>query len=154
MIKFEIKTTGLLIGRPSEFEHLLRKNISIAENRTIRTARDLARKPIPDGTAKIRTSIKVIPSTIGKLETSVRTQHPLMQYVEEPTRPHIIRPKNKKALAFTIKGKHYVVKEVHHPGTKGKHSFEQAWRYFQENFEPVISNAITAAFAGKVFNKS
>ena len=149
MIKFEIKTTGLLNGKPSEFEHLLRKNISAAENGTIRAARDLARKPIPDGAAKIRTSIKVTPSTIARLETSVQTSHPLMRYIEEPTRPHIIRPKNKKALAFTVRGKHYIVKEVHHPGTKGKHSFEQAWRYFQDSFEPTVGLAISAAFEGQ-----
>ncbi|MCL2524611.1 MAG: phage virion morphogenesis protein [Betaproteobacteria bacterium] len=34
------------------------------------------------------------------------------------TRPHVIRPKDKKALAFGSKGKETVVKQVNHPGSK------------------------------------
>ena len=34
------------------------------------------------------------------------------------TKPHIILPKNKRALAFIMGGKDIVVKSVHHPGSK------------------------------------
>lgn len=37
--------------------------------------------------------------------------------VEFGTSPHEIRPKHKKALAFTVGGKKVVRKVVHHPGT-------------------------------------
>ena len=40
------------------------------------------------------------------------------KYVEYGTPPHIIRPKNKKALAFKMGGEDIIVKEVHHPGTR------------------------------------
>lgn len=40
------------------------------------------------------------------------------EVLEEGSKPHIIRPKNKKYLYW--KGAAHPVKEVHHPGTKGK----------------------------------
>ncbi|MYL45052.1 hypothetical protein GLV94_05305 [Virgibacillus halodenitrificans] len=39
-------------------------------------------------------------------------------YLEEGTPPHVIRPKNKKALYWY--GASHPVKEVHHPGTKAQ----------------------------------
>lgn len=40
--------------------------------------------------------------------------------VEFGTRPHEIRPKTKKALAFVVDGKKVVRKVVHHPGTRAQ----------------------------------
>ncbi|MCD3202802.1 hypothetical protein G8V05_05165 [Clostridium botulinum C/D] len=42
--------------------------------------------------------------------------------LEEGSEPHVIRPKNKKALYW--KGAAHPVKEIHHPGTKGTHELE------------------------------
>lgn len=39
-------------------------------------------------------------------------------HVEFGTKPHDIRPKNKKALKFKAGGKDIIVKLVRHPGTK------------------------------------
>lgn len=38
-------------------------------------------------------------------------------YVEYGTRPHVILPKNAKALSFKINGETVVTKKVNHPGT-------------------------------------
>lgn len=38
-------------------------------------------------------------------------------YVHEGTRPHVIRPKNGKALRFNVGGRTVFAKVVHHPGT-------------------------------------
>jgi len=46
--------------------------------------------------------------------------------VEGGSKPHIIRPKNKKALFWA--GAMFPVKEVKHPGTKGKHMMRNASR--------------------------
>jgi HK97 gp10 family phage protein len=50
-------------------------------------------------------------------------------YVEEGTGPHIIRPKNKKMLAFKINGKMVFARQVRHPGSRPypfmKPSFEE-----------------------------
>lgn len=40
------------------------------------------------------------------------------EILEEGSKPHIIRPKNKKALYW--RGANHPVKQVNHPGTKGK----------------------------------
>lgn len=37
-------------------------------------------------------------------------------YMEKGTAPHVIRPKNKKALRFTVGGKTIFAKHVNHPG--------------------------------------
>jgi hypothetical protein len=42
-------------------------------------------------------------------------------FVEFPTKPHVIRPKNRKALRVPISGGGYFfAKKVNHPGTAGK----------------------------------
>ncbi len=38
--------------------------------------------------------------------------------LEYGTKPHVIKPKNKKFLKFQIEDKEVFTKEVHHPGTK------------------------------------
>lgn len=40
------------------------------------------------------------------------------KYVEFGTPPHVITPKNGKALAFMVGGKKIIVKKVNHPGTR------------------------------------
>lgn len=44
------------------------------------------------------------------------------EILEEGSKPHIIKPKNAKALYW--KGAAHPVKEVHHPGTKGFKTIE------------------------------
>lgn len=44
---------------------------------------------------------------------------PYAYYVHWGTRPHVIRPKNKKALRWPAGGKFRFAKKVHHPGYKG-----------------------------------
>ncbi|SHT27460.1 Uncharacterised protein [Mycobacteroides abscessus subsp. abscessus] len=41
-------------------------------------------------------------------------------YVHEGSRPHLIRPRNAKALRFQIGGRTVFAKLVHHPGTKAR----------------------------------
>ena len=60
-----------------------------------------------------------IATKIGDMEVTVHTSN--VKYargVEEGTRSHIIRPKNKKALYW--KGAKHPVKQVNHPGSKAK----------------------------------
>jgi hypothetical protein len=152
-MEFVINKTGALqfTGRPSAFKHLVNKNISTAENDTMRPARDMVKKPIPDGASGILKAVTFERATIGKLETSVRNEHPLMKYVEEDTKPHVIEAKNKKSLAFKVKGKLVFAKKVNHPGTKGKYSFLHAWEFFQGTIQPSVQQSIDAAFEGKPY---
>ena len=60
-----------------------------------------------------------IPTKIGDMEVIVHTSN--IKYargVEFGTRPHLIKPKNKKALYW--KGAKHPVKSVRHPGSKAK----------------------------------
>lgn len=60
-----------------------------------------------------------ISTKIGNMEVTVHTSNiKYARLVEEGTRPHIIKPKNKKALYW--KGAKHPVKSVRHPGSKAK----------------------------------
>ena len=49
-------------------------------------------------------------------------------YVEFGTKPHVIRPKTKKMLAFRVGGKMVFARKVNHPGTR-------AYNYMRDAFE-------------------
>lgn len=57
--------------------------------------------------------------------------------LEEGSKPHIIKPKNKKALYW--KGAAHPIKQVNHPGTKGKPVIEPT---LKSNKEIIIKNVI------------
>ena len=50
------------------------------------------------------------------------------RYVNDGTRPHIIRPKNAKALRFRVGGQIVYAKVVHHPGTRANPFLDRALR--------------------------
>ena len=82
-----------------------------------------------------------IATKMGDLEATIHTSN--VKYaviVEKGSRPHIIRPKNKKALYW--KGASHPVKQVNHPGSKAKPYLEPAFESekdkFIENLKEVI----------------
>lgn len=150
-MEFTIKASGALNMRPSAFKHLVGKNVSTVENDIMRPAREIVKKPIPDGASGILKAIQFQRATIGNLAFSISTSHPLAVFVEERTKPHEIRAKG-KALRFAVKGKVVFAKSVHHPGTKGKYSWLQAWDFVQATFQPGVQQAVDAAFNGQPYN--
>lgn len=66
----------------------------------------------PVDTARLRSSIDVVSSGNKLIVTMVDYG----KFIEFGTLPHIIRPKNKKALSW--KGAAHPVKMVRHPGTR------------------------------------
>lgn len=48
----------------------------------------------------------------------VTVTHPAVFYVMDGTRPHLIRPRRKKALRFEARGSVVFAKLVRHPGTR------------------------------------
>lgn len=48
--------------------------------------------------------------------------------VNDGTRPHLIRPKNAKALRFRVDGKVVYAKVVRHPGTRARPFLDRALR--------------------------
>ena len=54
----------------------------------------------------------------------------IFNYVDKGTKPHVIRPKNKKALRFKVSDNYIFSKEVHHPGFKGKNQLNPLVKKF------------------------
>ena len=82
-----------------------------------------------------------ITTDIGNMEVTVHTSN--IKYargVEEGTRPHVIRAKNKKALYW--KGAKHPVKSVRHPGSRAKPflipAFEKEKEVLIRDLEKVI----------------
>ena len=82
-----------------------------------------------------------ITTDVGNMEVTVHTSN--IKYargVEEGTRPHVIRAKNKKALYW--KGAKHPVKSVRHPGSRAKPflipAFEKEKEVIIKDLEKVI----------------
>ena len=78
------------------------------------------------------------------LEVIIGSNVEYFEVLEEGSKPHVIRPKNKKALRFTIGNQVIFAKQVNHPGTKGHHMLKNAYdkivpKFFErlnENLKP------------------
>lgn len=76
----------------------------------------------------------------------VATDEKYGEYVEFGTRPHVIRPRNKKMLAFKIDGRLVFAKEVRHKGSRPfpfmQPAFEDGKSYAMKNYERYILNVV------------
>lgn len=70
---------------------------------------------------------KVNAVIVGK-HVRIESTHDATMYVIKGTRPHIIRPRYRKALKFNLKGRTVFAKVVHHPGTKKNDFLTKALR--------------------------
>lgn len=61
-----------------------------------------------------KNSINVFPTERGLMIS----MNVIGKYIEFGTNPHVISPKTKKALKFSVDGKDVIVKKVRHPGTR------------------------------------
>ena len=82
-----------------------------------------------------------ISTEVGNMEVTVHTSNvKYARLVEEGTRPHIIRPKNKKALYW--EGARRPTRSVRHPGSKAKPylipAFEKEKDIFVKNLKEAI----------------
>jgi hypothetical protein len=57
------------------------------------------------------------------------------EQIEIGMAPTVIRPKNAKALKFTIGGKTIFAKKVNHPGFKGSHMFLKGVNWAEANMQ-------------------
>lgn len=62
------------------------------------------------------------------LQGVVVCDHPAVRFVLEGTRPHIIRPRNKRFLRFEVEGHVVYTKLVRHPGTRANDFMGRALR--------------------------
>lgn len=91
---------------------------------------NLARVLAPVDTGRLRASGRLIESSfLGfRPKISVVFTADYAAYVNDGTRPHIIRPKTKQALRFVIGGRVVFAKVVHHPGTRARPFLDDALR--------------------------
>lgn len=103
-------------------------------------------------------------SAAGGVSIDVTTKNEIYGYVDEGTRPHIIRPKHKRGiLAFKTGGraktrprvigstagrqgnKQAFAKEVHHPGTKARQFTKTISKKWQPEFRKEMDAAMKRA---------
>ena len=93
-----------------------------ATNDIAMTLEDNIKKEAPYLQGRIRRSIRVDTRIYNNYSVITGTWDeglaPHSIYVLAGTKPHIIKPKNKKALAWDGMSTDYPVPVVHHPGTK------------------------------------
>lgn len=81
-----------------------------------------AKQRAPVDTGNMRNSIRQEPVRVegDRVTGTVLSAAEYSMYVHDGTRPHIIRPRTARALAFTIGGQRVYAKSVRHPGTKAR----------------------------------
>ncbi|MER7488715.1 hypothetical protein ABTY20_22980 [Streptomyces sp. NPDC126497] len=96
--------TGLLLAPDSPvMKELIRKARRVQRN---------ARRMAPG-----RMGRQVRAVVVGR-HVRVESNHPATLYVHNGTRRHVIRPRNRQVLRFTVKGRVVFARVVNHPGTK------------------------------------
>ena len=116
----EIKNLDKFAAKMQQSPQLTRQYAQNAINQAGQSIRDNIREITPMKTGDLRKSVRV---SYGILEATISTNSPYAIFVHEGTRPHTIRPLNKKALFW--KGARHPVKQVFHPGTKANPFFEK-----------------------------
>lgn len=93
---------------------------------------------VPVRTGRLRQSIS-IQILQDRIVIGPHTEY--AAYVEFGTKPHVIRAKNKKALAFYSGGKRVIVKEVHHPGTRAQPYVRPAYQDWVDEIASQVAEA-------------
>jgi HK97 gp10 family phage protein len=120
-------------------------------------AKSLISAALQNSAVKIQSNIRErAPHRTGALQRSILTtvsyptamvssQEPYASYVEYGTAPHIIAPKNKKALYWNGAASPYRI--VHHPGTKANPFFSagvtESEAYVYEQFMQVVKRLVS-----------
>lgn len=72
----------------------------------------------------------------------ITNTEPYAGYVDQGTRPHLIVPRNAKALAFRIGNRMVFARSVHHPGTKPQNIVSRTLSEDRSRFEAAMRNAM------------
>ncbi|MFG2873289.1 HK97 gp10 family phage protein [Streptomyces sp. NPDC048338] len=102
-----------------------RKGDDVAR-RVVNRAKVLA----PVDTGRLRASIRMESRRTFTLKTvwTVGSDVYYAPYVNDGTRPHVIRPKTKQALRFKVGGRVVFARVVNHPGTRPQPFLDRALR--------------------------
>ena len=123
----------------------LRENVRSALEKTVDTAEAFAKSTT---LFRVRTgglSKGFHKFFVGMQEGRLTSTAEHSSFLEEGTRPHIIRAKNVKVLRFVQNGAVRFAKFVRHPGTKPRPFMQQAADRTKPLFERLIGEAIQKA---------
>lgn len=81
--------------------------------------------PVDTGELRRKTGVSVTSESANQIRAEAVIDVEYAEVVIHGSRPHVIRPRTKKALAFQMGGKTIVVRKVNHPGTKANEFFQQ-----------------------------
>jgi len=103
-----------------------RRELKESSRQVVNRAKVLA----PVRTGRLRSSIRAEEPRIFSLRGSVKVGSDLeyAAFVNDGTRPHIIRPRRAQVLRFTVGGRTVFAKVVHHPGTRPYPFLDRALR--------------------------
>lgn len=89
-----------------------------------------ARILVPVDTGRLRASIRIESRRTFTLRSvyTIGSDLEYAAFVNDGTRPHIIRPRRAQALRFRIGGRIVYAKVVHHPGTRARPFLDDALR--------------------------
>ena len=116
MIRIDTNELNKFAVEITKLDDKTKDNVQKVLNNTGFKIETKAKGNVPVDTGHLRRGIT---TKIGDMEVIVHTSN--IKYargVEFGTRPHLIKPKNKKALYW--KGAKHPVKSVNHPGSKAK----------------------------------
>ena len=151
-IKAEVEARGVLLTDPRALEiyqqEVVRGGVEATE---MVLSAAVAATPVGETSTLWKSWFKKVPFGVSMM-SQVANPTPYGEVVEKGSKPHIIAPRTKKALAFipgagpgthtwaeqTGGGETIIRKIVHHPGTKGKHFVEKTVRRLQGAGLPML----------------
>lgn len=103
-----------------------RRELEAASRQAVNRAKILA----PVDTGRLRASIRVEARRTLTLRSvyTIGSDVFYAPFVNDGTRPHIIRPRRGQALRFRVGGQVVFARVVHHPGTRARPFLDQALR--------------------------
>lgn len=106
------------------------------------TAASTARALAPVRTGRLKASIHPDPvrrTGPWAIDTGVSADAPYAAPVHEGARPHVIRPRNARALRFEVEGRVVFARRVNHPGNRPNRFLAQAVERTVRS-DPAINN--------------
>ena len=119
---------------PEQVTQVKRKGLEYTSQEMVRTL--MMNSPVDHGVLK-----SWFIDSISDDEAHIKTPAEYAKFVNDGTRPHVIRPVHKKALYWT--GASHPVKRVMHPGIKGRHFVEDSIETVQGKADDYFLKALS-----------
>lgn len=126
------------------FIEALKRDINVALIETSDSIKKDIKADTSFGGEKLRNSFNTIKTGAYKFKIMSKSPHGV--FIEEGTRPHVIRPRFKKCLRFVSRSGDIVfAKKVNHPGNKAYRFFSRALTKANGTFKRKLQTALRHA---------